>query len=105
MSGNYSAIKKKKGTNTTHSITSIQSNPHPPFTMVALAKLLLACLSIAPYVSASPLHLTKRLTRGVQTHCKAGHYALTFDDGPYKYSSDLVDHLNKRGIKVKFDYW
>jgi peptidoglycan/xylan/chitin deacetylase (PgdA/CDA1 family) len=101
MSGNYSAItKKKKGTNTTHSNTTIQSNPHPPFTMVAFAKFLLACLSIAPYVSAIPLHLTKRLTRGVQTNCKAGHFALTFDDGPYKYSHNLVEHLNKRGIKV-----
>ncbi|KAI9283063.1 hypothetical protein BC943DRAFT_382126 [Umbelopsis sp. AD052] len=70
--------------------------------MVALANYILACLSIASYVSATPLHLTKRLTRGVQTNCKAGHFALTFDDGPYQYSSKLIDHLNERGIKATF---
>ncbi|KAH8550644.1 hypothetical protein BGW37DRAFT_521314 [Umbelopsis sp. PMI_123] len=70
--------------------------------MVAFVKLLLACFSIVSCVLATPLQLAKRQTRGVQYHCKPGHFALTFDDGPYKYTSKLIDHLNDRGIKATF---
>ncbi|KAG2182160.1 hypothetical protein INT43_007087, partial [Umbelopsis isabellina] len=50
----------------------------------------------------APLTLVKREIPGVQTQCKKGYFALTFDDGPYKYTEELVDILNEKGVKATF---
>lgn len=48
---------------------------------------------------------------GLLTKCKnAKHFALTFDDGPYQYTSALIDLLDKQGVKATFfingnNYW
>jgi peptidoglycan/xylan/chitin deacetylase (PgdA/CDA1 family) len=68
--------------------------------MVAFLKYALAYASVISIVAAAPLELLKRKTSGVQTQCKQGHFALTFDDGPYKYTEALVDLLNEKNIKV-----
>lgn len=69
--------------------------------MLNLVKLVFAIVSALSLVSASPIiGLSKRGLSGVQTNCKKGYFALTFDDGPYQYTSELVDKLNVNGIKV-----
>lgn len=68
--------------------------------MVALIKYALACTSFTAFVMAVPLTLVKREISGVQTQCKKGSFALTFDDGPYKYTEELVDILNENQVKV-----
>ncbi|CAM0142844.1 hypothetical protein VKS41_002590 [Umbelopsis sp. WA50703] len=70
--------------------------------MVAFLKYALAYASVISIVAAAPLELLKRKTSGVQTQCKQGHFALTFDDGPYKYTEALVDLLNEKNIKATF---
>ncbi|KAI8070429.1 hypothetical protein BC940DRAFT_296066 [Gongronella butleri] len=48
---------------------------------------------------------------GVYTNCKAANqFALTFDDGPYSYTSDLIDYLKGQGVVATFfingnNYW
>lgn len=37
---------------------------------------------------------------GMKTTCDGDHFALTFDDGPYMYTNDLLDKLDEAGIKV-----
>ncbi|KAG2180935.1 hypothetical protein INT43_008515 [Umbelopsis isabellina] len=70
--------------------------------MVALIKYALACTSFTALVLAAPLTLVKRGVSGVQTQCKKGYFALTFDDGPYKYTEELVDILNAKDVKATF---
>lgn len=36
------------------------------------------------------------------THCKPGYVALTFDDGPFKFTKDLVHLLDSEGVKATF---
>jgi hypothetical protein len=66
--------------------------------MLSLIKPLSALILCLSLVSASPL--ARRNTPGVQTNCKKGYFALTYDDGPYEYTSELVDKLNAAGVKV-----
>lgn len=69
--------------------------------MLNLVKLLFAIVSALSLVSALPIiGLSKRGLSGVLTNCKKGYFALTFDDGPYQYTSELIDKLNTNGIKV-----
>ncbi|CAO0798184.1 unnamed protein product [Mucor circinelloides] len=35
-------------------------------------------------------------------NCKPNHVAITYDDGPYDFTSDLVDLLNTNGVKATF---
>jgi peptidoglycan/xylan/chitin deacetylase (PgdA/CDA1 family) len=40
---------------------------------------------------------------GVYVSCKnPGQFAMTFDDGPYKYSWDLAKTLKDQGVKATF---
>ncbi|KAF6758198.1 carbohydrate esterase family 4 protein [Ephemerocybe angulata] len=53
------------------------------------------------FVSASPLE--PRQTATVYTHCTAANkVALTFDDGPYNYLTDIVNTLDAAGAKGTF---
>ncbi|KAK0220743.1 carbohydrate esterase family 4 protein [Armillaria nabsnona] len=48
-------------------------------------------------------HPTKRQTGGVITSCTIPNTAaLTFDDGPYIYSQNIVDMLDAKGVKGTF---
>ncbi|PBK66794.1 carbohydrate esterase family 4 protein [Armillaria solidipes] len=48
-------------------------------------------------------HPTKRQTGGVITSCTVPNTAaLTFDDGPYIYSQNIVDMLDAKGVKGTF---
>jgi len=70
--------------------------------MVAWSSLLFS-VGAAASALASPT-LQARVSPGsVITKCtKPGTVALTFDDGPYKYNTDLVATLNKAGVKGTF---
>lgn len=47
-------------------------------------------------------HLEKR-EYGVITSCRVpGTVAMTFDDGPYKFTNQLLDHLKQAGVKATF---
>ncbi|KAF8943160.1 hypothetical protein BGZ47_005729 [Haplosporangium gracile] len=47
-------------------------------------------------------HLEKR-EYGVITSCKVpGTVAMTFDDGPYKFTNQLLDRLKEAGVKATF---
>ncbi|KAJ2959443.1 hypothetical protein NQZ79_g5076 [Umbelopsis isabellina] len=65
----------------------------------------LACTSFTALVLAAPLTLIKRETSGVQTQCKKGYFALTFDDGPYMYTEELVDLLDEKNVKIASHTW
>jgi peptidoglycan/xylan/chitin deacetylase (PgdA/CDA1 family) len=39
---------------------------------------------------------------GMIKDCKPGYVALTYDDGPHKYTRNLVSLLNKNKIKATF---
>ena len=68
--------------------------------MVALVKLTLPWACLIAAVSALPLSLQKRRLDGIQSYCQPGYFALTFDDGPYKYTNELIHKLNEHGVKV-----
>lgn len=53
----------------------------------------------------SPVEVMKRthVAGSVITKCsKSGVLALAYDDGPYQYTSSLVDTLNNAGVKGTF---
>lgn len=52
----------------------------------------LLSLSILGFVSAQE----------VVTSCKPGYVALTFDDGPYKFTNELLDLLESESVKATF---
>ncbi|SJL14051.1 related to deacetylase [Armillaria ostoyae] len=61
-----------------------------------------AFLTIA-LATAAFSHPTKRQTGGVITSCTVPNTAaLTFDDGPYIYSQNIVDILDAKGVKGTF---
>ncbi|KAG0003356.1 hypothetical protein BGZ80_001295 [Entomortierella chlamydospora] len=70
----------------------------------------IAMLFSAAFVNAAPADTASSPThelykRGVNiiTSCTVkGTVAITFDDGPYLYTSDLLDILKKKGVKVTF---
>ncbi|KAL9545644.1 hypothetical protein MBANPS3_007047 [Mucor bainieri] len=78
----------------------------------------LIALTLAAIVSAAPIGgsnetdtttpasgSSNRTSSTVPTydHCvQPGHFALTFDDGPFQYSWDLAKYLHSRGIKATF---
>jgi peptidoglycan/xylan/chitin deacetylase (PgdA/CDA1 family) len=39
---------------------------------------------------------------GMITNCKPGYIALTYDDGPHKYTRNLVSLLNRNKVKATF---
>ena len=54
---------------------------------------------------AHPIELFRRQGGQVITQCsKPGILALAYDDGPYQYTSDLVDILDAAGAKGTF-FW
>jgi peptidoglycan/xylan/chitin deacetylase (PgdA/CDA1 family) len=70
--------------------------------MVTFVKFIIVCAYIIAVVSALPMGIRKRQLNGIQTNCKAGYFALTFDDGPYIYTDTLLTELDQQGIKVSF---
>jgi len=53
--------------------------------------------------SASPMHDHKRALATVYSECiKPKTVALTFDDGPYNYETDIVNTLDAAGVKGTF---
>ncbi|KAI8584223.1 hypothetical protein K450DRAFT_218723 [Umbelopsis ramanniana AG] len=68
--------------------------------MHSLVYLAFALLLSSTLVSTSPI--TRRTLTGVQTDCKKGYFALTYDDGPYEFTEELVDKLDAAGIKATF---
>ena len=69
--------------------------------MLTFSKLALVLVSALTLASASPaIPPSKRGVTGVQINCKPGYFALTYDDGPYEFTEELVDKLNGHGIKV-----
>lgn len=66
--------------------------------MLSLVCLVFALILTSSLVSTSPI--VRRAPTGVQTDCKKGYFALTYDDGPYEYTEELVDKLNDAGVKV-----
>ncbi|KAK0214299.1 carbohydrate esterase family 4 protein [Armillaria fumosa] len=58
---------------------------------------------IIALATAAFSHPTKRQTAGVITSCTVPNtVALTFDDGPYIYSQNIVDLLDAKGAKGTF---
>ncbi|KAG2182161.1 hypothetical protein INT43_007088 [Umbelopsis isabellina] len=47
-------------------------------------------------------HYERYFPAGVKTTCKVGNFALTFDDGPFMYTNELLDKLEEEDIKVTF---
>jgi peptidoglycan/xylan/chitin deacetylase (PgdA/CDA1 family) len=66
---------------------------------------------VEPVVSKAVAAAAPKIRTGLLTKCKnAKHFALTFDDGPYQYTSALIDLLDKQGVKATFfingnNYW
>lgn len=70
----------------------------------AVTALLLATSAVAIPIE-SPLGLIKRAPSAgvvIQKCSKPGVLALAYDDGPYQYTSQLVDILNNGGAKATF---
>ncbi|OLN87694.1 putative peptidoglycan-N-acetylglucosamine deacetylase-like protein 1 [Colletotrichum chlorophyti] len=66
--------------------------------------LLLASSAVAIPIE-NPFELIKRAPSAgvvIQKCAKPGVFALAYDDGPYQYTSQLVDILNKGGAKATF---
>jgi peptidoglycan/xylan/chitin deacetylase (PgdA/CDA1 family) len=51
-----------------------------------------AALTLLNTVNASSPH----------TSCKAGYFALTYDDGPFEYTAELLGLLAKNKIRATF---
>jgi peptidoglycan/xylan/chitin deacetylase (PgdA/CDA1 family) len=69
----------------------------------ALAAGLFAATAIA--APPTPIDLFRRQGGTVITKCsRSGVLALAYDDGPYQYTSDLVDILDAAGAKATF-FW
>jgi peptidoglycan/xylan/chitin deacetylase (PgdA/CDA1 family) len=72
----------------------------------SVAALLLA-VGVAAYPIESPIEVMRRAASPgvVYTKCTTpGVLALAYDDGPYQYTSELVDILDKAGAKGTF-FW
>ncbi|KAI9304870.1 hypothetical protein BJ944DRAFT_202018 [Cunninghamella echinulata] len=72
--------------------------------MVKFSICLVAALSLASSIQALPTTLQKRGIRtGVLETCiNKNDVALTFDDGPFQYTSSLIDFLVKEKVKATF---
>ncbi|CEP18204.1 hypothetical protein [Parasitella parasitica] len=46
--------------------------------------------------------LASMVSGSIIYNCKPGHVAITYDDGPYDYTSALVDLLDSRQVKATF---
>ncbi|KAI8342966.1 carbohydrate esterase family 4 protein [Chlamydoabsidia padenii] len=68
-------------------------------------------LPIVDEISVSKAATGPKIRTGLLTKCQnPKHFALTFDDGPYEYTSALIDLLNAQGVKATFfingnNYW
>jgi len=76
-----------------------------------LANSLLTALALATTTAAipieNPISVIKRAPEAgiVITKCaKPGVIALAYDDGPYQYTGELIDILDKGGAKATF-FW
>lgn len=57
----------------------------------------------SPSTSSASSLLERASDFQVYTRCQqSGHFALTFDDGPFKYNSKVVDHLDGRAALGSF---
>ncbi|KAK1673135.1 polysaccharide deacetylase [Colletotrichum godetiae] len=66
---------------------------------------LLMAASAAAIPIENPIELIKRAPSAgvvIQKCAKSGVFALAYDDGPYQYTSQLVDILNNGGAKATF---
>lgn len=69
--------------------------------MQLVFKTLVSLAALASYVSAMPL--AKRAPANVYSKCKeSGTFALTFDDGPYKFTPQLLKLLDDNDVKATF---
>ncbi|KAK3386061.1 deacetylase-like protein [Podospora didyma] len=76
-------------------------------TILAGALLLADSVAVVAFPILSPLEIVKRaVSPGVviQKCTNPGMLALAYDDGPYTYTSQLVDILDKGGAKATF-FW
>ncbi|KAJ3562818.1 hypothetical protein NP233_g9339 [Leucocoprinus birnbaumii] len=63
-----------------------------------------AIILLATFANAAP-YRRQNTTSGVVTSCtKPGTAALTFDDGPYNFSGEIVQLLNQHNVKGTFFY-
>lgn len=46
--------------------------------------------------------LTSMVSASMIENCKPNHVAITYDDGPYDFTSSLVDLLDSKGVKATF---
>ncbi|TFK17755.1 glycoside hydrolase/deacetylase [Coprinopsis marcescibilis] len=71
--------------------------------MTRLLKLVPLLSGIATFHLSSAFPLSRRAPAQVFTSCSVPNtVALTFDDGPYIYLNDVVDTLNREGVKGTF---
>ncbi|KAK3812935.1 MAG: hypothetical protein J3Q66DRAFT_412272 [Benniella sp.] len=60
-------------------------------------------VSEADYEAVARHIIEKRISNGIITTCTIPNtLAITFDDGPSRYTPDLLDYLNEEGVKVTF---
>jgi peptidoglycan/xylan/chitin deacetylase (PgdA/CDA1 family) len=73
--------------------------------MVRATALLAGLLAGSASALPSPLDVFRRQGGGVITQCsRSGVIALAYDDGPYQYTSELIDILDAAGAKATF-FW
>lgn len=81
---------------TYHSVTPISST-HDTYQLSA------DHVSDADYEAVAKHVIEKRNANGVITTCTVPNtLAITFDDGPYRYTSELLDYLNEQDVKATF---
>jgi peptidoglycan/xylan/chitin deacetylase (PgdA/CDA1 family) len=59
-------------------------------------------VSLLLIYSAIIASLTKVWAAELITQCKPGYVAITYDDGPYQYTSELINLLDREGVKATF---
>jgi peptidoglycan/xylan/chitin deacetylase (PgdA/CDA1 family) len=73
--------------------------------MVRVSTVVAGLLAGTASALPSPLDIFRRQGGGVITQCnRSGVIALAYDDGPYQYTSELIDILDAAGAKATF-FW
>lgn len=74
--------------------------------MPSMLLVLLLCCFWLVTTSAYPLNeepqQASRIAQVITTCVEPGTFAITFDDGPYRYQGDIVHHLNRASAKGTF---
>ncbi|KAF4773051.1 polysaccharide deacetylase [Colletotrichum scovillei] len=88
---------------TLHSLTKKPDSPNMLLDTIVTGLLMAASAAAIPI--ENPMELIKRAPSAgvvIQKCAKPGVFALAYDDGPYQYTSQLVDILNNGGAKATF---